>query len=300
MNRIAETIKEKYIVRHTKSQKSSFRDFIVTELEKDGIKAHIQSGNNGGIPVHNIVIGEADTAEYLITAHYDTPNTSLFPIIMFADSFILSLISQLAVVIPILIISAFAAAATVRYNLNPLLYTFVLYGLLFLSMFAFTNKNNFNDNTSGVVTVLEILYSLTDEERKKCAFVLFDNEEKGLLGSAYLYKKLKNKQVTVLNIDCIGDGDEIRIFCKDKAYNTAESISKLSEGKKVSVVKRSLKNILYMSDDHNFPKGICFAAFRTSPFGKYISRIHTNRDIILNEENVKCVCDCIVKYIRQA
>ncbi len=301
MNRISEIIKEKYIARHTKQQKKNFREFIVSELAKDGITAHIQSGKSTGIPVHNIIIGDIEKAKYLITAHYDTPNTSLFPIIMFADSFLFSFLGQLMAMFPIFMLTALASVMTVKYDLNPAINLIVLYGAMFLSMFAFTNKNNFNDNTSGVVTVLEVLYSLTEEERKDCAFVLFDNEEKGLLGSAYLYKSMKNKNITVLNIDCIGDGDDIRLFCKGKAMTTGERLSSFAGGEKsVKVVKRTFRNILYMSDDYNFPKGICFASFRICPLGKYISRIHTNRDTVLNEENVSVVSGMIAGFIKQA
>lgn len=296
MNRLTDIIKEKYIIRHTKKQKADFREFIVTELSEDGISAQVQSGRQSGIPVHNIIIGNADTAEYLITAHYDTPNTFLLPIVMFADSFTLSLISQLIVFVPLVFLSVIAGIFS-----GPAASLLVFYGGMFLGMFAFTNKNNFNDNTSGVLTVLEILYSLTDEERKKCAFVLFDNEEKGLLGSAYLNRTLKNRKIPVLNFDCVGDGDEIRMFYKKDAQDISREISGLFDcngSKTVKSKRRSVRNILYMSDDYNFPSGICFAAFRSSALGKYISRIHTNRDTICSEENISFIASAVTKFIR--
>ncbi len=295
MNRLTDIIKEKYVIRHTKKQKSDFRDFIVSELEKDGIYAKTESGNNGGIPVHNIVIGDVKTAKYLITAHYDTPNTSLFPIVMFADSFLLSLMGQLAAFVPLILLSVIAAR-----SIGPAASLAALYGGMFVGMFAFTNKNNFNDNTSGVLTVLEILYSLTGEDREKCAFVLFDNEEKGLLGSAHLYKKYKNRSV-VLNFDCVGDGDEIRMFYKK---DVSETVGKLKEcfaedGRlSVKAVRRSIRNILYMSDDYSFPGGICFAAFRRSFLGRYISRIHTNRDTVCSDENISFISSAVTGFIK--
>lgn len=295
MNRLTNEIKKNHIIRHTASQKKNFREFIISELKKDGISAEIQSGRATGIPVHNIIIGNYDSAEYLITAHYDTPNTSLFPIVMFADSFLLSLLSQLATFVPLIFLSVIAG----RF-FSPAASLVALYGGIFLGMFAFTNKNNFNDNTSGVLSVLEIMYTLSEEERKKCAFILFDNEEKGLLGSMYLYKNLKNKHVTVLNLDCVGDGDEIRIFYKKNAQSDAEGVSGCFEQtseKTAILAKRSFKNILYMSDDNHFPKGICFAAFRRSPFGKYISRIHTNRDTVCDEENISLIANAITSFI---
>ncbi|MBR6802087.1 MAG: M28 family peptidase [Eubacteriaceae bacterium] len=291
MNRLTETIKTKYIIRHTKKQKADFREFIISELTKDGFSANEQSANLMGIPVRNIIIGNAEAAKYLITAHYDTPNTSLFPIVMFADSFILSLMSQMTVLIPIFILSAAAGL------INAALSLLVLYGGMILSMFTFTNKNNFNDNTSGVLSVLEILYSMDEENRKNCAFILFDNEEKGLIGSSYFYKTTINKKAEVFNIDCVGDGDEIRLFCKGTLKKAGKQIESFCESGRIKSTERSLENALYMSDDNSFPNAICFAAFRSSRFGKYISRIHTNRDTILKDENVKEVSFAIRNYI---
>ena len=294
MNRLTHIIKDKYIIRHTKKQKAEFRNFIVEELKKDGFDVRIQSGKVTGIPVHNIIIGNTGSAKYLITAHYDTPNTCLIPLFMFADSFILSLLSQMAVFIPIVLLSFLAGI------IHPVLVMPVLYAGMILGILTFTNKNNFNDNTSGVLGVLETLYSMSDAERKDCAFILFDNEEKGLLGSSYFYKNTVNKTSLIFNIDCIGDGDEIRLFTKGGGISAGEEMAGSFGGENIlsaKAVKRSVRNVLYMSDDNNFPNAICFAAFRTSPFGKYISRIHTNLDTVLKDENILAVSQMIRNYV---
>ena len=55
--------------------------------------------------------------------------------------------------------------------------------LLGLMMFGQANKHNANDNTSGVVTLLEIAGTLPENQRDKVCFVLFDLEEAGMIGS---------------------------------------------------------------------------------------------------------------------
>ena len=44
------------------------------------------------------------------------------------------------------------------------------------------NRHTANDNTSGVAAVMELMARLPEEQRSKAAFILFDNEEKGMLG----------------------------------------------------------------------------------------------------------------------
>ena len=47
------------------------------------------------------------------------------------------------------------------------------------------NKHTANDNTSGVITLLELMNRLSPEQKERTAFVFFDNEENGMLGSAF-------------------------------------------------------------------------------------------------------------------
>ena len=76
------------------------------------------------------------------------------------------------------------------------------------------NRHTANDNTSGVITLLEIALSLPEELRSDVCFVWFDNEERGLLGSAAFAGKHKEtkKGALVLNFDCVGDGDSLQFF----------------------------------------------------------------------------------------
>ena len=66
------------------------------------------------------------------------------------------------------------------------------FAMLLLMMFGPANRHNSNDNTSGVITVLEIMSTLPENLRDKVCFVLFDLEEAGLTvsdreGDAWFY-----------------------------------------------------------------------------------------------------------------
>ena len=91
------------------------------------------------------------------------------------------------------------------------------------------NKRNANDNTSGVILLLEILSQLTEEQRAQTAIVFFDNEEIGLLGSAQFKKRYWKEMETklLINFDCVSDGDYFLIAetkaAKEKYGDALES-----------------------------------------------------------------------------
>jgi Zn-dependent M28 family amino/carboxypeptidase len=68
--------------------------------------------------------------------------------------------------------------------------------------------NGANDNASGTVGVMQLAKRLKESKPKRpIIFVLFDAEEKGLLGSTYLAEKLKSEDVipyVVINLEMIG------------------------------------------------------------------------------------------------
>ncbi len=69
--------------------------------------------------------------------------------------------------------------------------------------------NGANDNASGTTTVLELArhFGKTRSNRRSIIFALFSGEEKGLLGSKHLAKKLKAQNMdlyTMLNFEMVG------------------------------------------------------------------------------------------------
>ncbi len=69
--------------------------------------------------------------------------------------------------------------------------------------------NGANDNASGTTTVLELAryFGNTKTNKRSIIFALFTGEEKGLLGSIHLAKKLKEQNLdlyTMLNFEMVG------------------------------------------------------------------------------------------------
>ena len=191
-------------------------------------------------------------------------------------------------------------------ELSILIGYFAYFGTLILMMFGPANRHNANDNTSGVVTLLEIAASLPVEYRDKVCFVLFDLEEAGLLGSSSYrksHKKSTDRQI-VLNLDCVGDGNEIVIFptkrlkkdtCK---LNELDHICGIFGDKSISLHREGFA--MCPSDQKNFPYGLGIMAFnRKKIFGLFCDKIHTNRDMILEETNVNIIRSALIKLICQ-
>ena len=70
------------------------------------------------------------------------------------------------------------------FDISYFLFVVLLWAAIVLMLIGPANSSNVNDNTSGVVTLLEIARSIPELHRKNVCFVLFDLEEAGLIGSA--------------------------------------------------------------------------------------------------------------------
>lgn len=287
-------ILQQFPIRKTNDQKQRFRDAIQSYTAQIGYPCKIEKGSRG---TSNMVIGDPEKAKYLITAHYDTPASIGLPNIITPKNFFFYLLWQIFI-IGILIVLA-VGAGYLAWHVTGIervafLAGYVVYmGILFLMLFGPANKNNANDNTSGVVTVLEIARTLPQAQREQACFVLFDMEERGLIGSSLYRKahKTATEQQIVLNLDCVGDGNEIVLFPTKKVKNDGktmeflDSISGCYGEKSISLHKKGF--YVYPSDQRNFPKGVGIAAFKRSKLlGLYCDKIHTRKDTTLDQTNV--------------
>lgn len=291
--------------RKSKKQKAAFREAVIPYLSSCGYDVTVEKGKMGA---ENIIIGNPETAKFLVTAHYDTPAVLPFPNLITPCNFlpflgyqaVITVIIFLMAMVPgILLVLMGAGAEFVSRS-----WLISLYAILFLMLFGPANKSNANDNTSGVVAVMEIAKSMPENARKDVCFVLFDLEEAGLVGSASyrkMHKQHSDRQL-VLNMDCVGDGNEIMLFPTKKLKADTGKMEGLrgitgTWGEK-SIAIREKGFAYYPSDQKHFPYGVGIAAFRRSKWaGLYCSRIHTKKDTILEETNVNILRAAIVSMI---
>lgn len=297
-------ILKEFPVRKSKAQKQAFRDAVERYAQGLGYETNVEKGSLG---TRNLVIGNPEKASYLITAHYDTcarmPVPNLITPCNFWSFMGYQLVIAILLLIPVGLVSGIVGYFTKNPEAGVLVADAVLLLLLWLMMAGPANKSNVNDNSSGVITVLEIAKTLQEKEREKVCFVLFDLEELGLIGSASYrsaHKKQTNEQI-VLNLDCVSDGDHLMMFPTGKLKKNKEKLSSLYRacgyfGKK-SLVVREKGFRVYPSDQVNFPYAVGICALRPSKFGLYLSRIHTPKDTVMDETNINILRAALISYV---
>lgn len=292
MNTPMDVVKN-YPVRKSKKQKQAFRADVTQWLQNLGYPVCEEEGS---FHSRNLVIGDPQRARYLVTAHYDTCARLPFPNLITPCNFWTFLLYQIFICL-MLMLPALAVGGLVGYLLHSFdigyfLFVVLLWAAIVLMLIGPANSSNVNDNTSGVVTLLEIARSIPELHRKNVCFVLFDLEEAGLIGSAS-YKKKHKREIPnqlVLNLDCVGEGDDIYFFPTAKLKKSKERLAPLQKlaggyGKK-SIAVRTKGFSIYPSDQSNFPYGVGICALKRGWAGLYLSRIHTPRDTVLDETNV--------------
>ena len=289
-------------IRKTKEQKEAFRADVQAYIEKLDYPCTIESGKFG---VNNVVIGNPETAKYLITAHYDTPAGIGIPNVStptnrfrFLVKYLMSVaMGACAGCVPGLLIRT-------GHYIPAVLAVGLIAGLLYLMFNGPANVNNANDNTSGVVTVLEILRTMPATQRDKVCFVLFDQEEKGLLGSSAYRKshKAATENQIVLNLDCIGDGDHILLMPTKKARTDAALIRRLNYlggwfgNKQILTIDKGY--CAYNSDHKNFPLAVGIGAFHQKKGKDFVlDKIHTKHDTNLDITNVNLLRAALITFI---
>lgn len=292
-------------VRKTKKQKQAFRNALHSYCQQLGYAVKEEKGSCGAV---NLVFGDPDRAKFLVTAHYDTCAGMPFPNLITPCNFFVFLAYQLLLVAMIfgaaIVMGVLAGVVLQSPEIAGILAYICVWVLLGLMMFGPANKHNANDNTSGVVTVLEMARTLPQERKDDVCFVLFDLEEAGLVGSASYrksHKKVCDQQI-VLNLDCVGDGDEIMLFPTGKLRKDQKKMAVLRHaagtiGKKtVSIREKGFA--YYPSDQANFVYGVGIAALLRSKWaGLYLDKIHTRKDTVLDEENVNILRDRLTAVI---
>ena len=165
------------------------------------------------------------------------------------------------------------------------------------------NRNNVNDNTSGVAAVMETMARIPVEQRGKAAFILFDDEEKGLLGSkayAKAHPAVKENGF-IVNLDCVGDGGHILLASSRKAREAAPYAAltrsmEAQSGRTLHIFP--LEKCVYNSDQKSFKAGtaICACSVRKG-IGFCCGKIHTNKDTVCDQGNLDFIAEGLSAFV---
>jgi len=306
MHQYSDEIIENYMVRKSKKQKRRFIERVEEMLGKEGYQVDIEKG--GILASKNIVVGDVKKAKVIMTAHYDTCALCPFPNIVTPRNILAYVIYQFFLIFLFfavsLVIGLSVAFITGNTEIGKIVTILSIIGLCVQIMIGFPNKNTYNDNTSGVVTLIEIAMKLPEEYREKLAFVFFDNEELGLVGSRVFYKKHHReiKDKLVINLDCVSDGDHMLVIANRSARKDQEIYGKLKEILS-STDEKEVRHVtsgttFYPSDQMHFKKSIAISGMRKAPIiGYYVARLHTPFDTKFDKRNISLLKDTLVKFV---
>ena len=276
-------------IRKSRQQKTYFIDWV-TEFVK--AKGYVVKVEKGSYKSRNIVIGDPDSAKVIFTAHYDTCAVMPLPNFITPKSFLCYLLYQLVLTLAMIAVPAVIAALVGLVNevLVPLTAVVCIYVVLVLMIFGPANKHTANDNTSGVTAVLDLMNALPEDKRKDVAFVLFDLEEAGLIGSSSFAKKHRDsiKDTLLINFDCVSDGENILFALNRKAKGYKEKLEQAYVSNDKYTVDVSYKGVFYPSDQMNVPMGVGVASLKKSKISGvlYMDKIHTKKDTVYCQDNI--------------
>ena len=171
-------------------------------------------------------------------------------------------------------------------------------GIVYLMMMGPANPHTANDNTSGVTTIVSIMEDLPENLRENVAFIFFDLEEVGLLGSAAFYASHKKnvQDKLLLNFDCVSDGKNILFAIKKGAVKYTHALKAAFPETEIFKPDFATKGFFYPSDQAKFPLGVGVAALKKSKRGiLYMNRIHTAKDTVFDEANIDYLTEGALK-----
>ena len=309
MEKIKKVIFDKYLIRKSYKQKQKFSNYIEDHLKAIG---YTVKKDNYRKNANNIIVGDVKNADVILTAHYDTPANALIPITTGFSNWFIFILSQLFIFFVFIALTSVIVAILSFFIKNRLLTILISYLIVIAYtlqiQWGFANKNNYNDNTSGVITLLSIMHNLNQEEREKVCFVFFDEEELGLVGSKHFKDKYNHliKDKPLINFDCVANGSHLNFIYK-KAFKNSPNFELLNTSAKKVIEKsrkkfrkgRALHNI-YMSDQLHFKNSVgVVSSVRLPLFGHFITRIHSHFDTKFDDENIDLLTDTMLKYINQ-
>ena len=286
-NQKAQAIFENYPTRFTKKEKAALRSFLRTELVGMGYSdGDITEINASGT---NLMVGDPH-AEYMFTAHYDTPGRTGWMLRTAslwgqtgANIFLIAVLVLLGFALPTISTRILPDATPETLFWSGELAILAALLVMLLSMII-KNKNNRNDNTSGV------------------CFVFFDNEEWGLLGSAGFAKHCKKNGIDlsrtkVINFDCVGYGD-VLTFASTKDTEITQALVKACREEGIEPVKKR-SAMIFLSDHANFTDSVMVSYTKKSAMGwLYLPLIHTSQDTVCDVEQINALTDAIFGFVR--
>lgn len=264
-----------------RKEKDEFLSILERKLYDLGIKTEYQEF--GKIIKSKNLETICNKPDYIFIAHYDTG--TIMPFWFHPLMKLFGLNRQLLIMFLIGLSLPLISGLLKEHNLYIFYSIVSVFALSFLTVFI-PNKNNTDDNTSGVLTLLRIAEKLKKEDFASIKLVFVDNEELGLWGSRAHKKFLKNQNAIsenckIISIDCVGGVGTIPLIIKNGKSDYCESVRSVIENEFGNC--KSIRMELPLSDNYSFREygaiNISFVSESVLKKGYYLKDIHTKNDI---------------------
>ena len=297
------TLTEKFPIRRSEEQKSAFRTWMVEQAQSMGYQAQVECVKKH----NNVVIGDPEMAQAIFVAHYDTPAGFFLPNLMTPRNRGFFYLRQVGMILLYILIGALlgipagvlSGNARIGFLVGYLAYMALVFGMIY----GPANKHNVNDNTSGVAAILETMARIPAEQRSKVAFILFDNEERGLLGSKAYAKAHPHVKENgfVVNLDCVGDGDHVLLISNQKARDAGAyaALTAGMEGQSGRELHLFPMETSKGSSDHKSFKtsSVIYACRVSKVVGFYCDKIHTSKDTVCEQVNLDFIAGGLSDFV---
>jgi len=293
--------------RFFRKEKNQFLDAVEEKLTEYGYEFERKS--LGSIVKSVNLETKNDNPDFIFIAHYDTGVTMPFWVHglfkLFGVNSIASIIVIAIFVVTLNMISSFFPATVsflgVTFHINW--YYIIMFILLFQMLIP--NKKNFDDNTSGVIALLELAKKIKENGIDNVKFIFVDNEEWGLLGSKAHKKYLEKEQLIsshckVISIDCVGGSGKIPLIVRNDESEYADFFQK--EIQKEFELCKSDEMLFPFSDNYSFKNygalNISFVERAKIPVGYYVANVHTSKDKEIDLPKIEKLTDVLTNAIK--
>ncbi|MDO4198311.1 MAG: DUF2892 domain-containing protein [Erysipelotrichaceae bacterium] len=281
--------------RYSKKERYLFAKAIEDMCKEMNIDFKISEHNTKRYNVENIIAGDLEKAEYVISAPYDTPTASLIKCSYYPFHTKMTLTNEKNDLIVRFVVSAiFFILGGLSLYLRTNIWWIVAAVILVLTGIYFlipqSNRFNFNRFSASVALASDVLERC---EGKKVAVVFCDKVCKGYDGYRLLKNDVKEHQKLIV-LDALASGEKLVVAHNGYQENLAEllskdlnAINKKYDGDKTeNNIFAVLGNALFMTSGIIYENDLI------------VEKTRSSKDIDIDLNRLQKISDTVVKYIK--
>jgi hypothetical protein len=284
-----------------RKEKNKFLDTVEEKLTEYGYE--FERKQFGNIIKSVNLETKCENPEFIFMAHYDTGQ-----MIPFWMGWLMKLFGHNHLGLSIIFIYFFFyfSRTVFIHSCHFISFDITLHTLIMLTLLIILipNKNNVDDNTSGVISLLSLAKKCKENGIENVKFIFVDTEEMGLFGSRehkrYLEKeKLISPNCKIISIDCVGGIAKFPLIVRNSKSDYAEIFQQ--EVQKVFENCKSVHSFIPFSDNYSFRKygalNISFVNNAIVPGGYSLPNVHSPKDVHIDLPRIEKLTYALMNII---